>query len=247
MCRTLCSVVYYLLLLVFTSIYYVLFVLLFVLTVGFDRERVALHWASKVWAVGIYRLCPFWRVELVDAQKIDRTRPQVIITNHQSMLDIPLMYVLPTTFKWVSKKEVRRMPLFGSVLGMHGDILVDRGSRSSAKEMTRQCVERLGRGTSVMIFPEGTRTKTGHIGRFKDGAFFVAKHAQVGIQPVVADGNWGLSCGWRLQMPYTIRVKVLDPVSPEEVASKEAHTLATELEERMRTEHEKMRAELGRP
>ena len=114
------------------------------------------------------------------------------------MLDIPLMYVLPTTFKWVSKKEVQKMPVFGWVLWMHGDIPVERGSRGSAKQMLERCRQRLSRGTSVIVFPEGTRTKTGEIGRFKDGAFLVAKHAGVGIQPVVIDGTWSLNDGWRL-------------------------------------------------
>lgn len=63
------------------------------------------------------------------------------------------------------------------------------------------CVERLSRGTSVIVFPEGTRTRTGEIGRFKDGAFLVAKSAGVGIQPVVIDGTWSLMKGWRVRMP----------------------------------------------
>ena len=174
------------------------------------------------------------------AEKIDRSRPWVIVTNHQSMLDIPLMYVLPTTFKWVSKKEVQKMPVFGWVLWMHGDIPVERGSRGSAKQMLDRCRQRLSRGTSVIVFPEGTRTKTGEIGRFKDGAFLVAKHAGVGIQPVVIDGTWSLNDGWRLRMPHTFRVKVLDALPAEYVASKEARELAVEMENRMRTAHLQM-------
>lgn len=177
------SILYYILLVVFTLLCFIPFAVLFLLTVLFDRERVVLHWASRMWSYGIFRLCPWWRIRIEGAEKIDRSRPWVIVTNHQSMLDIPLMYVLPTTFKWVSKKEVQKMPVFGWVLWMHGDIPVERGSRGSAKQMLERCRQRLSRGTSVIVFPEGTRTKTGEIGRFKDGAFLVAKHAGVGIQP----------------------------------------------------------------
>ena len=114
------SILYYILLVVFTLLCFIPFAVLFLLTVLFDRERVVLHWASRMWSYGIFRLCPWWRIRIEGAEKIDRSRPWVIVTNHQSMLDIPLMYVLPTTFKWVSKKEVQKMPVFGWVLWMHG-------------------------------------------------------------------------------------------------------------------------------
>ena len=146
------SAIYYLLLSLFTVICFVPFAVLFALTVFFDKERVALHWASRVWSYGIFRLCPLWKLRVEGREKIDRSRPWVIVTNHQSMLDIPLMYVLPLNFKWVSKKEVQKMPIFGWVLWMHGDIPVERGSRRSAKrssacrEVLRSSCSRKGRG-----------------------------------------------------------------------------------------------------
>lgn len=237
------SAIYYLLLSLFTVICFVPFAVLFALTVFFDKERVALHWASRVWSYGIFRLCPLWKLRVEGREKIDRSRPWVIVTNHQSMLDIPLMYVLPLNFKWVSKKEVQKMPIFGWVLWMHGDIPVERGSRRSAKRMMERCVERLSRGTSVIVFPEGTRTRTGEIGRFKDGAFLVAKSAGVGIQPVVIDGTWSLMKGWRVRMPHTFRVRVLDPIPPERVASSEARELAGRTEALMKEVHGRMLSE----
>ena len=237
------SVLYYFALVLFTVVYFIPFTVLFFLTVPFDRERALLHRASRVWALGIFRLCPMWRIRVEGREKIDMTRPWVVVTNHQSMLDIPLMYVLPFNFKWVSKKEVQRMPIFGWVLRMHGDIPVERGSRQSAKRMMERSTERLERGTSVVVFPEGTRTRTGDIGRFKDGAFYVAKHAGTGILPVVLDGNWNLIEGWRLRMPHTFRVRVLDPVRAEEVASQEARMLASRTEALMKEALEALRQE----
>lgn len=240
---TMATILYYILLLIFTIVSFIPFSLLFFATVAFDKERVALHFASRLWSYGIFRLCPFWHIRVEGKEKIDRSRPWIIITNHQSMLDIPLMYVLPTTFKWVSKKEVQKMPIFGWVLRMHGDIPIERGSRDSAKQMIERCSERIARGTSVIIFPEGTRTKTGEIGRFKDGAFFAAQHAGTGIQPVVIDGTWSLMNGWKLRMPHTFRVRILEPLPADYVASKQARELATELESRMRNELAAMRNE----
>ena len=121
------------------------------------------------------------------------------------MLDVPLMYVLPLNFKWVSKREVMRIPIFGWVLQMHGDIAIERGSSRSARHMMEEADDYLSRGTSVTLFPEGTRTKTGRMGRFKEGAFLMAKSAGVGILPVVHDGNFEVQNGWKLRMPHTFR------------------------------------------
>ena len=95
------SVLYYFVLVLFTVTYFIPFAVLFFLTVPFDRERALLHRASRLWALTIFRLCPAWKIRVEGGEKIDRSRPWVVVTNHQSMLDIPLMYVLPLNFKWV--------------------------------------------------------------------------------------------------------------------------------------------------
>ena len=86
------SVFYYLFFLLFTILCFIPFALLYVLTVKFDRERVVLHRVSRIWSMGIYRLCPLWRLKVAGREKIDRGKAYVIVTNHQSMLDVPLMY-----------------------------------------------------------------------------------------------------------------------------------------------------------
>lgn len=239
------SILYYLCLLLFTLVYFVPFSLLYFLTVLFDRERVLLHYASRFWSWGIYRICPWWHVRVEGKEKVGKIRTYVIVTNHQSMLDIPLMYVLPLTFKWVSKREVMRMPIFGWVLQMHGDIAIERGSSLSARQMMRQAKEILDRGkTSVIIFPEGTRSKDGRIGRFREGAFAMAKHAGVGILPVVHEGNGAVLQGWRLKMPHRFRVEVLDPIPAEEVASLSEREMAQRVHDRMLDRHRSMRPDL---
>ena len=234
------SLIYYLVLLVFTILYFVLLIIVFCLTVWFDKERVIVHYASRLWSMSIFRLCPFWKIKVEGKEKIDRSKAWMVITNHQSMLDIPLMYVLPLTFKWVSKAEVKKWPIFGQVLYLHGDILIERGSGSSARKMMVKCKDHLDKGTSVIIFPEGTRTKTGRIGRFKEGAFVAAKNAGVGILPVVAEGTGSLMKGWKLDMPHTFTVRILDLVSAEEVASSDLKELTAKMNQRMVTEHKTM-------
>lgn len=211
------SVLYYITITLFTVLYFVPFGILFLLTVCFDRERSLLHHASRFWSTAIFGINPFWRIKIVGRENITKGVPYVVVTNHQSMLDIPIMYCLPFNFKWVSKKEVARMPIFGWVLRMHGDIMIERGAASSAKKMINDGCEHLELGTSVIIFPEGTRSKDGNVGRFKEGAFLLAKSAGVGVLPCIIDGTGSANKGWRLTIPHSFTVTILPPISSEEV------------------------------
>ena len=238
------SVLYYLFLFVFTIPYFAVLCVVFLLTVAFDRERVVLHWASRIWAMAIFRLNPCWKLKLENGGKADGKKPWVVVVNHQSMADIPLMYVLPLKFKWVSKAEVRKWPLFGIVLYFHGDILVERSSGKSVRRMIAKCKKHLDRGTSVIIFPEGTRSPDARMGRFHEGAFLVAKTAGMGILPVVSKGTGTMTDGWRVRMPHTFTVRVLDPVPAEEVAAAGTKEMMARVEEAMKAEYRKMCPEL---
>ena len=237
------SVLYYVVTILFTLVYCIPFILIFALTVLFDRQRSVLHHASRFWAKAIYAW-PLWRVKVEGREYIEKGVPYVVTVNHQAMLDIPLMYVLPFNFKWVSKREVYKIPIFGMVLWMHGDIAIERGATSSTKKMVHEADEYLKAGTSVIIFPEGTRTKDGRVHRFKEGAFLIAKSAGVGILPCVIEGTGSLMDGWKMKMPYTFRVRILPPVSAEEVARTEIKTLAEEVHRRTEEVHASLRPDL---
>ena len=237
------SVLYYAVTVLFTIVYCIPFMLIFLLTVPFDRQRAVLHHASRFWAKAIYAW-PLWKVKVEGRENIARGVPYVVTVNHQAMLDIPLMYVLPFNFKWVSKREVYKIPIFGMVLWMHGDIAIERGAASSTKKMVHEADDYLKAGTSVIIFPEGTRTRDGRVHRFKEGAFLVARSAGVGILPCVIEGTGSLSDGWRLKMPHTFTVRILPPVSAEEVARTEIKTLAAEVNRRIEREHALLRPDL---
>lgn len=227
------SIVYIFVATLFTILYFFVIVLTYLLTALFDRERVAIHYASKVWSLGVYRLNPWWRIRVTGQENITQGEKYVVVVNHQSMMDIPIMYVLPFNFKWVSKQEAYKIPIFGQVIRMHGDIVVKRGSASSAKKMMTQCATRLSNGTSVIIFPEGTRSHNGEIGEFKDGAFRLAKSSGVAILPCVITGTGSVANGWRLQMPFTFKVQILPPLSAAQVAGSEPKAVANKVREMM--------------
>ena len=238
------SVLYYFVLLIFTLVYFLLFAVLFALTVPFDRERSCIHHASRLWGKAIFRMNPWWRMRVEGLDKIEKEKAYVVVVNHQSMLDIPLMYVLPFNFKWVSKREVYRWPIFGAVLWMHGDIAIERGTASAAKKMIHDCGEHIGRGTSVIIFPEGTRSRDGRVHRFKEGAFLAAKTLGAPILPCVSEGTGSVMSGWKFRMPHAFTVRVLDPIPAEEVARTPLKEMTARVQATIAAAHAQLRPDL---
>ena len=152
------------------------------------------------------------------------------------MADIMSLYFVPLNFRWVSKAEVFKMPYIGPMLWLHGDIAIQRGRAAEAMaKVVRDGKMWLDRGVSVAIFPEGTRSKTGEIQRFKGGAFVLAKEAGVEILPVVLDGTRDIFrpksfwFNWKLRLT----VKVLPPISAEKVAATEVNDMAREVQAMM--------------
>lgn len=235
------SVIYYILLLSVTLVFFLVMCVAWLLTVPFDRNRVVLHWLSRMWTVVYFGVVPSWRRRVKGRENIRKGEPYVVVVNHKSMLDIPLMYVLPFNFKWVSKKEVYKWPLFGWVLWMHGDIAIERGGAKSLRKLVDDGKRNLTRGISVIIFPEGTRSKTDGLGRFHEGAFILAKQAGVAVLPCVTTGTGTAFKGWKFNFRNKFRVHVLPPVSAETVQASNTKELTAVVQEMMEAEYEKMR------
>ena len=176
---------------------------------------------------------PTWRRKIEGLENIDKKKSYVIVINHNSMVDILALYFLPLNFRWVSKREVFRIPYVGQLLTIHGDIAIDRSKGAdSMRKVTEDGKMWIGRGASIAMFPEGTRSKSGEMGRFKQGAFALAKEAGVEILPVAMHGtrtvlNKFYLVNWR----NVLKVSVLPPISAEEVAA----TPMPELMEKTRT------------
>ena len=108
------------------------------------------------------------------------SKPCVYVFNHQSMIDICVLYFLRQRFAWVSKKSVTFLPGVGQIMWLSGHVLLDRGGRESVKQMFRLCKERLNGGTSIFIFPQGTRERSKTL-PFKHGAFSLAVGGGEGV------------------------------------------------------------------
>jgi len=226
------SILYYIWLTAICTIVLVLSLAVLAATYPFDKSRRAVHELSRYLALSF--LLPFPR-RVEGLEHVDRKGRYVIVLNHQAMVDIGALYNVPLNFRWVSKREVFRIPFFGQFLLVHGDICIDRGHAAEAMEqLLRSGKLWLSRGASVAIFPEGTRSKNGEIHRFKAGAFTLAREAGVPILPVVLDGTKGVIGRNRLfRWRNRITVKVLPPVPADEVAAADPHALMEEVRRRM--------------
>jgi len=229
------SVLYYLFLVALCTVFMVLSALALVVCWPFDPARRTVHELSRVLVRIFFFVPPFWRHRIIGRELADPRKSYVIVLNHNTVIDIPALYFVPLNFRWVSKREVFRTPFFGQFLLLHGDICIDRGHAAEARDrMIGKGCEWLGRGASVAVFPEGTRSKDGEIHRFKSGAFALAKEAGAGILPVVLDGTRtlikkNLAFAWRNR----ITLRILPPVPADKVAATEVHALMQEVRDKM--------------
>jgi len=155
------------------------------------------------------------RVVTEGLERLADPRHTVVMSNHVSHLDAPVLFqVFGVDFKAVAKREVFATPFFGAVLRMAGFIEVDRGGdRAQARRAMDRTAQSLREGACFLVFPEGTRSRTGELGEFKKGAFVAAMESGSRILPVALTGTRELMPKGRFAIrPGTVRVRVLDPV-----------------------------------
>jgi 1-acyl-sn-glycerol-3-phosphate acyltransferase len=228
----------------------VLFPLTFIiwlLVLPLDRQRTLTHWLLVYQSLILSKLIPIWKIEIEGREKAVRGTTCVIIANHQSILDILLINCLRYRFKWVSKIENISVPVLGWYLRMAGYITVDRGNEESKAEMLEKSYQCLKRETSIMMFPEGTRSIDSEIGFFKRGAFQLAIQADVPILPVIIEGTAGIlpKHGLKFGSGYNVTIKVLDPVHPTAFGTDNPDVLAGKLKSRMKSELSRLREGTG--
>lgn len=192
-------------------------VLIWAITSPFDARRRALHQFTCFWASLYTWFNPIWPVSIEGRERIRRGRTYVMVANHQSLLDILVLFRLFTHFKWVSKEEIFRVPCIGWNMSMNRYIKLRRGDKESIASMMRHSGETLERGSSLMIFPEGTRSIDGRLKTFKTGAFVLAKKHRIPLLPILIQGTSAAlpKRGFILRGYHRIRVRILDEIPVE--------------------------------
>ncbi len=197
------------------------------------RPALGLAMARRLWAPGLLRgagarLDVAWEAELEPGKAV------LFASNHQSMIDIPTLFVaLRVPLRFVVKRELGSVPFLGWYVAAMGMVFIDRGVRGRAVRSLRRVTDILRAGNSVACFPEGTRSRDGSIGPFKSGSFAMAIEAGVPVVPVALSGTGAVlpRTGFRVR-PGTIRVRVGRPIPTAGLAQAERARLA----ERVRDE-----------
>jgi 1-acyl-sn-glycerol-3-phosphate acyltransferase len=157
---------------------------------------------------------PTWKLYISGEVISDPRHPYVVVSNHQSLADIPLISNLPWEMKWMGKEELFKLPIIGWMMSLSGDISVDRKNPRSGAQAIIKAQRYLEKHCSVMIFPEGTRTLDGRVRPFTDGAFHLAIRAKVPVLPLAIEGS--RDCipknSWKFGKSSDIHLKVLPPI-----------------------------------
>jgi 1-acyl-sn-glycerol-3-phosphate acyltransferase len=161
---------------------------------------------------------PAWSIQISGSYPESMRNPYVVVCNHQSLADIPIVSRLPWDMKWVGKASLFKLPVLGWMMRVAGDIPVSRGDRRSRAQVMIDTKERLQQKVSVMIMPEGTRSPDGRVGEFNDGAFKLALKLGIPVLTIAIDGSFDAlpKNGWMFGEGSPIHLHVFDPILPEE-------------------------------
>lgn len=243
------KVIYLFFLVILLTITTTIFFIAWLLSYPFDKKKKFLTYVSTFYSSTIILVNPFWRIKVTGRENVRKGVAYVMCINHRHMLDIPLINSLNINMRWVSKRDVYKLPFIGPVLRMRNDIAIDRGDVSSTKKMLRRCKEELAQGVSIGVFPEGTRSKTGRMEAFKEGAFMAAKMTNAPVLPIVITGTW--ECErlkkYGLKLPHTFRVSILPEIPSEEVAKLSTKELSNKVHEIMLAEHKRISPDVYKP
>jgi 1-acyl-sn-glycerol-3-phosphate acyltransferase len=192
-------------------------------------------WATREWGRAI-----LWasgsRVVTHGEDRVDWSEPQVLVANHVAAFDIlAAASVVPTRFAFIAKQELARIPFFGTAMDAAGHIFVDRSDRQNSIQSLRRAGEKMRRERStVIIFPEGTRSATGKLQSFKKGAFILALEGGVRLLPVVIRGSREILDLGRLTItPGTIHIHFGEPILPRPAGEQDVETLMADARARM--------------
>ena len=183
------SMFYYISISCFMIIYSGICFIVWIVATPFDRERKISHKMNCLVGYMIMFLNPFWRVSIKGLENIDRKQTYIFAPNHQSLTDIAILSSLGLQLKWISKKELVYIPFLGWIMAMAKYVLLDRKNPKSQINMMKSCERLLNNKISIAIFPEGTRSITGELGRFRDGASLLSRKTGTKILPICMYGN----------------------------------------------------------
>lgn len=175
------------------------------------------YYPAMVWS-RLMCYVPLLPVHVCGLDRLDPRQSYVFVANHQGPYDIFLVYgFIGRNFKWMMKKSLRRLPLIGKACASAGHIFVDKSGPKAIQHTYESARRSLQGGVSLVVFPEGARTFTGHMGRFRRGAFLLADELQLPVVPVTIDGSFDVlprQKGFNFLTWHPLSLTVHEPIQP---------------------------------
>ena len=186
---------------------------LIILLSPLDSSGNFLHYIGKFWS-RLNLTLAFCRVKVRGLECLDPGKTYIVMSNHQSLFDVwALIAYLPLQLRWIIKKEISRLPVFGYALQRMGHIYVDRARGDSVLQSIERAADKINKKTSVVFFPEGTRSLDGRLQKFRKGGFILAQKTGFPILPLTINGSRFLLPKNTLDlMPGTIEIIIQPPV-----------------------------------
>ena len=184
---------------------------------GFINAHVFGYYPGRIWSKVVLRVL-LLPIHVEGREHLHPRQSYVFVANHQGPVDIFLIYgYLGRNFKWMMKKALRQMPLVGVACEKARHIFVDKSGPKAIKETIDKARATLQNGTSLVVFPEGSRTFTGHMGLFRKGAFQLADDLQLPVVPVTIDGSFDVltrMAGFNFVHWHPLRLVIHEPIPP---------------------------------
>jgi 1-acyl-sn-glycerol-3-phosphate acyltransferase len=193
----------------------------------------------------VLKLARFWsrivlgvpgvKLEVVQRAPLDPRRPYIVMANHASMIDIwAVLLAVPVPFRFIAKKQLGAIPIFGWAMRAGRVIFIDRQNAASARRSIEEAARRIKSGQSVVIFPEGTRTRDGRLNAFKKGGFHLALDSGAEIVPVAIQGSRALMPrGSALMRAGTVRIEIGEPIATAGLRLSDREALATRVRDKI--------------
>ena len=206
------------------------FSILAVIVAHTSRGRAAINWIHRNWARSLLAAAGV-RVTVRGVEHLDRRGAQILVANHASYFDVwALMAALPVSLRFIAKRELVRIPLLGRAMASGGHVFIDRASARNARIELRAAGRRMREeGLTLVVFPEGTRSGDGALGRFRRGSFGLALEMGVPLVPVAITGGFGVyPRGARRVTPGCIGVRLAPPIPPADEGASDRAALMRE-------------------
>jgi 1-acyl-sn-glycerol-3-phosphate acyltransferase len=230
---------------IIATVWLPLLAIIYLITVPRDPGRYTVGRWFRRCAVTAVAFNPLWTFRTSGFRPSDPRRPYVAVSNHESLADIFLISHLSWEMKWLSKDAIFKIPIMGWMMRMANDVAVSRTSRTSRVEALEQCKVRLDQKVSVMIFPEGTRSNTGELLPFKDGAFRLAVENGLPILPMAVAGTRGaMKKGSLVFGRSRAEVRVLEPISTEGLGLRDVPALRDRVRDLIQVARDQLVVEL---